>query len=65
LLERSIVALRVVKEAICIFGECTDIQNILYFLRMNASKHYLKRRKGKRVSRLKKHEELKRKPRMI
>jgi len=79
LLERSIVAFRVVKEAIRIFGACTEVpitnellqavklalQIVLYFLRRNASKHYLKRRKGKRVSRLKKHKELQRKPRMI
>jgi len=66
---RSTVTLRIVEGAICIFGACTDvpvtkellkavnklIRYMLYFFRRNASKYYLKRRKGKTVSRLKKH----------
>ena len=68
--ERSIVALRVVKEAICIFGACTHVpvtKELLQAVKRSHSKyavfvekeckHYLKRKKIEQVKETQRAEE--------
>ena len=73
--ERSIVALRVVKEAIRIFGACTDVpitkellqavklahSEYAVFLEKECKQALLEEEERRKVSRLKKHKELQRK----